>query len=79
MDATSASAETQMVARENYRRENAGDLLRYIDQSADRGLRDEVGRRLSNEEKDRFVGTVKSSTEVSGVLRGNEHARRTPE
>ena len=24
-------------------------------------------------------GTVKSNTEVSGVLRGNEHARRTPE
>ena len=25
------------------------------------------------------LGTVKSNTEVSGVLRGNEHARRTPE
>jgi hypothetical protein len=47
--------ETPMVARVNYSREGAGDLLRYIDRSADRGLRDEVGRRLSSEEKDRFV------------------------
>ena len=44
-----------MVARVNYTRDGAGDLVRYIEQSADRGLRNEVGQRLSSEEQARFV------------------------
>jgi len=51
----SVGDETPMVARVNYSREGAGDLVRYIEQGADRGLRDETGRRLSSEERDRFL------------------------
>jgi hypothetical protein len=49
------SNETPMVARVNYSREGAGDLVQYIERGADRGLRDETGRRLSDEDRDRFV------------------------
>ena len=49
------SGETPMVARVNYSREGAGDLVQYIEQGADRGLRNEVGRRLSSEDRARFV------------------------
>jgi hypothetical protein len=44
-----------MVARINYSREGAGDLVQYIERGADRGLRDETGRRLSDEDRYRFV------------------------
>jgi hypothetical protein len=44
-----------MVARVNYSREGAGDLVQYIERGADRGLRDETGRRLSDEDRYRFV------------------------
>jgi len=49
------AGETPMVARVNYSREGAGDLVQYIERGAVRGLRDESGRRLTDEEKQRFV------------------------
>jgi hypothetical protein len=52
---TGTSNETPMVARVNYSREGAGDLVQYIERGADRGLRDETGRRLSDEDRYRFV------------------------
>lgn len=55
IDTAVASSETPIVARVNYRREGAGDLVRYIEQGAVRGIRDETGRRLLRKEKDRFV------------------------
>ena len=51
----STNTETGMVARVNYSREGAGDLVRYIERGSRRDLRDDVGRSLSNEDRDRFV------------------------
>ena len=51
----SVGDETPMVARVNYSRESAGNLVQYIEQGAARGLRNETGRRLSSEDRDRFV------------------------
>ena len=51
----SVGDETPMVARVNYSRESAGNLVQYIEQGATRGLRNETGRRLSSEGRDRFV------------------------
>jgi hypothetical protein len=43
-----------MVARVNYSREGAGQLVEYIERGADR-VRDETGRELSDRDVDRFV------------------------
>ena len=53
--ATETETEPGMVARVNYRREGAGDLVRYIERGDDRDLRNEAGRSLSDREVDRFV------------------------
>jgi hypothetical protein len=64
-----------MVARINYSREGAGDLVQYIERGADRGLRDETGRRLSDEDRDRFVRrSEKRGFTRSVVLSVPDHA-----
>jgi len=47
--------ETGMVARVNYSREGAGDLVRYIERSDPRPLRNEAGREISPEEREAFL------------------------
>ena len=47
-----------MVARVNYRREGAGDLVRYIERGDDRDLRNEAGRSLSDRQVERETRRV---------------------
>ena len=68
-----------MVARVNYRREGAGDLVRYIERGDDRDLRNEVGRALSDREVDRFVRrSEECGFSRSVVLSVPDHADANP-
>ena len=70
---------TGMVARVNYQREGAGDLVRYIERGADRGLRNEAGRALSDQEVDRFVRrSEECGFSRSVVLSVPDHADANP-
>ena len=77
--AAETEPETGMVARVNYRREGAGDLVRYIERGDDRDLRNEAGRSLSDREVDRFVRrSEECGFSRSVVLSLPEHADATP-
>ena len=68
-----------MVARVNYRREGAGDLVRYIERGDDRDLRNEAGRALSDREVDRFVRrSEERGFSRSVVLSVPDHADENP-
>ena len=77
--AAETEPETGMVARVNYRREGAGDLVRYIERGDDRDLRNEAGRSLSDREVDHFVRrSEERGFSRSVVLSLPEHADATP-
>jgi hypothetical protein len=68
-----------MVARVNYRREGAGDLVRYIERGDDRDLRNEAGRSLSDRELERFIRrSEERGFTRSVVLSLPEHADENP-
>jgi hypothetical protein len=78
-DETEPETETGMVARVNYRREGAGDLVRYIERGDDRDLRNEAGRSLSDREVDRFVRrSEERGFSRSVVLSVPDHADENP-
>ena len=76
---TETETEAGMVARVNYRREGAGDLVRYIERGDDRDLRNEAGRSLSDREVDRFVRrSEECGFSRSVVLSVPDHADENP-
>jgi hypothetical protein len=78
---TAQDTSAGMVARVNYSREGAGDLLRYIKRGvdADRELRNDRGHRLSDEERERFVRRSEEHEFTrSVVLSVPDHADENP-
>ena len=68
-----------MVARVNYRREGAGDLLRYIERGARRPLRNSAGRAISAEEREAFLRRSRDRGFTrSVVLSVPDHVEATP-
>ena len=77
--AAETETEPGMVARVNYRRDGAGDLVRYIERGDDRDLRNEAGRSLSDREVDRFIDrSQQRGFTRSVVLSIPDHADENP-